>query len=96
MSNKYKIDSFERLCNIANTENIERLVMDMAHWLKSYVRLMDKLRKKYPNETKGKSNTEIAFSSFTWVDDGKTDILGANIENAATGELHEIRTKDKQ
>lgn len=96
MSNKYKIDSFERLCNIANTENIERLVIDMAHWLNSYVQLMDKLRKEYPKETEGKSNTEIALTSFTWVDDGKTAVLGANIVNAATGELHEIRIKDKK
>lgn len=87
----YNIDSFEKLINIANKENVERLASDLCGWLLYSEKVISEVREKYPKETEGKSNSEILICKFTWVDDGKNDMLGVDIENKETGEIQEIR-----
>jgi len=83
---EYHIDSFNKLVNVANKENIERLSIDLILWLNRLVQVFDKLREELPEETKGKSNSEIADVSFNWIDDGKNNIHQTVIENGLTGE----------
>ena len=49
-------------------------------------------RKSNPEISEGKLNWEIAKFSFTWVDDGKNDMLGVTISNEKTGEVNEIKS----
>ena len=83
---EYYIDSLDKLVNLANSENYERLSMDFLLWLGNVVNVMDKLRKELPEETKGKANSEFMKCSFNWIDDGKNIIHQTVIENGLTGE----------
>ncbi len=85
---KYTIDSFEKLCNVVNDQNAEVLAIDLAAWLLYYNHAISEFRKAHP-EFKDKLNTELAIGSFTWVDDGKNEILGTTITNGQTGEITE-------
>ena len=71
---EYPIESLDDLCNLVNSENVQRLAVDTAQWLISYQHSIDLIKKHYPKETEGKSNTEIAKGSFSWIDDGKHDL----------------------
>lgn len=71
---EHPIKSLDDLCNLVNGENVQRLAVDTAQWLISYQHSIDLIRKNYPRETEGKSNTEIAKGSFSWIDDGKHDL----------------------
>jgi hypothetical protein len=88
---EYHIDSFEKLCNVANFQNVKVLAVDLANWLIFYQKAIDEIRKKHPKETAGKLNSEILGGSFTWVDDGKNDFLGMSVENKSTGETIKIK-----
>lgn len=88
---EYNIDSFERLINVVNSENVVNLSSDLVGWLMFCEKMISEVREKYPNETKGKKNSEIIKCSFIWVDDKKNDFLGVNCENRDTGEISEIR-----
>jgi hypothetical protein len=88
---KYNIDSFKKLCNVVNLENSSRLAIDLGQWLIYYAVVTDEIRKKHPKETKNKSNSQIAECTFTWVDDGKNDLLHATVENKNTGEITEVK-----
>ena len=92
---QYHIDSFEKLCNVVNMENATRLAIDLGQWLMCYAATIDNIRTEYPKETKGKRNTKIAKGSFTWIDDGKNDILGSRVEIPDTGEIMEVRYDEK-
>lgn len=87
---RYEIDSFEKLCNVINEENYERLTVDLAGWLR-YITLMNKeFREKYPKECEGKTNWEIANCSFVWIDDGKNNLKEVKVTNRETGEIETI------
>jgi hypothetical protein len=97
MSKQYEIDSFEKLCNVVNNENVDRLAVDLAQWLLVYANTVESIRESYPELTKDKLNTQIAKGAFVWVDDGKNDLLGVQVTNEATGEVTKIDyTKDEQ
>lgn len=87
---EYNIDTLEKLCNVANKENVQRLAIDVAQWLIHYTLTIDQVREKYPKETKNKSNSKIAKGWFNWVDDGKNDLLHCTIENKDTGEITNV------
>jgi hypothetical protein len=87
---KYEIDSFERLINIVNKENIERLSIDFLIWLNYVTEVIEKTRETYP-DIKDKTNWELFQPTFNWVDDGKNEILGVKIINQETGEVSEIK-----
>ena len=75
----YQINTLEDLCNAANKDNYERLGVDLLQWFIGYVETIDAIRKKYPTETLGKKNTEIARGGFEWHDDGKNEFLGIDV-----------------
>ena len=83
MSNQkeYKIKNFDDLCDLVNPENFEALSNDLRNWLVFYHLMIQSLREKFPKETEGKTNTEISKANFTWVDDGKNDIIGMDIQS---------------
>lgn len=81
---KYEIESLEQLQNLVTEENFERLMLDFSSWLKIYSMYVEQTRKEHPEETKGKTNTEISKAVFIWIDDGKHEILEATVTNANT------------
>jgi hypothetical protein len=89
----YNIDSLDKLCNAVTVENSTRLALDLGQWLIYYALTIQGVRDAHPKETKGKRNTKIAKASFTWVDDGKNDLLHSTIEDATTGEVTVIDHK---
>lgn len=91
---EYNIDSLEKLVNVANKENIERISIDLLLWLNHLVEVFYKIRKDMPEETKGKTNSEIAKVSFKWIDDGSNGLREAILENSETGEETKIKFKD--
>lgn len=93
---RYKIDSFEKLCNVVNKDNAEVLAVDLAQWLLSYNAVIQATREKYPQETEGKLNTQICEGHFIFYDDGKNDIKGADVFNPNTGEITHIPAKKKR
>lgn len=87
---KYEIDTLEKLINCASTKNFDRLSPDFLIWLYYTVSVIEHHRKKHPEETKGKSNTEVMKSTFIWVDDGEHKLKHFTIKDPSTGEVHEI------
>lgn len=87
---EYHLDSFKKLCNVATVENVDRLALDMMHWLVWYVHTIKATRDKFPKETNGKTNSQIAESCFTWIDDGKNNLDHVIMEDKATGETTKI------
>lgn len=81
MSKEYKVRSLDDLCNLVNENNYETLAEDVKTWLISYHLTIESIRKTHPKQTQGKTNTEIAKGGFTWIDDGKNDVLGMTIES---------------
>lgn len=71
----YKIKTFEDLCNTANTENVERLSIDLIQWLREYVEVVSELKITFP-QYKDTPNWDVAKGGFMWIDDGKNDLLG--------------------
>jgi hypothetical protein len=78
---EYPVNNFEDLCNLVNSENINRLAEDVKIWLHSYLNAINKIRELYPKETKGMKNSEIAKGSFVWIDDGKNELKGYELIN---------------
>ncbi len=87
MAKKYTIDSLEKLLNVINPENKDRLAVDFMSWLFYYVQLIEYYRNQSPELTKGKSNLEIAKCIFKWVDDGKTGMNKVEVTSPDTGEV---------
>lgn len=88
---RYEIDSFKKLCNIINDDNYEQITTDLCHWLGFHISIMRDIRKKHPKETKGKTNWELAQTSFIWIDDGKNDLKAVLVKNKDTGETNTIK-----
>lgn len=80
MSKQYEIRNFDDLCNLVNNDNIKTLSEDLKNWLITYHLTIEMFRKNYPEQTKGKLNSEIAKGAFTWIDDKKNDVLGMTFE----------------
>ena len=89
---EYEIDSFEKLINVVNRENIAAISKDLTLWLIYAIETYEKVRDQFP-DYKDKTNWEIAKSHFIWVDDGKNDILETKIVNSETGEVSRIEMK---
>lgn len=92
---EYEINTFNRLCNAVNEENAERLAVDLAQWLVWYSLVIKEYRDKYPEKTKGKTNTQITKASFRWVDDGRNDVLAVTLVNKDTGEITKVDSPSK-
>jgi hypothetical protein len=89
---EYEIDSFEKLVNVVNRENIQSLTSDITLWLMYVIETYEKIREAHP-ELADKSNWDIAKCHFTWVDDNRNDILSTKIVNRETGEVTKIEFK---
>lgn len=89
----YVVKTFDQLCNMVNPENIDRLATDLASWLIFYNRIITNFRTQYPDQAKGKKNTQIAKSTFQWVDDDISGISGVDLVNKDTGEVAQFRSK---
>ena len=90
---RYEIDTFEKLVNVANMENIERLTIDFLSWLTYTTQIIDNARKTHPTVCKGKTYWEIIQSTFIWIDDGKNGLENVIIKNRNTGEQKTINLK---
>jgi hypothetical protein len=93
---QYEIDSFEKLCNVINSENYKAITMDLVMWLGYHVDFIEKIRKEHPEFTKDKTNFELFKSSFIWIDDGKNDFKEVVVKNESTGEVRRISVKKKK
>lgn len=87
---EYEIDSFEKLINVVNLQNIGAISKDLTLWLIYAIETYEKVRQQFPDQ-KEKTNWEIAKCHFIWVDDGKNDILETKIVNSQTGEVSTIK-----
>ncbi len=83
----YHIDTLDKLLNAVNEENSDRMAIDLAHWLVWYSTVIQKCRDNNPEETKGKTNAEIARCAFVWTDDHKTGITSFQVYDPDTGEI---------
>jgi hypothetical protein len=89
---EYRIDSFERLINVATPENVDRLAVDLCIWLKYHIAVVEKL-KEMNHELKDLPNYHVAPGHMIWVDDGKHDHLNTIVTDPNTGEVREYNTK---
>jgi hypothetical protein len=90
---EYKIDSFNKLANAANNDNYKILAVDLAQMFLLYYENIKKVRRSKSIDTDSLLNTEIFTFGFKFVDDGKNDILGCNLQNNQTGEITKIKYK---
>jgi len=89
---EYKVETIDDLLDLVNDHSINTLPIDIANWLFSYNTYINAIRKEMP-EVKDKKNTEILKGGFTWIDDGKSDLLGVELSNSDTGEVRHIKFK---
>lgn len=87
---RYEINTLEKLINVANPDNIDKLSIDFLVWLSHIVYFTKEVKEKNPEETKNKTNYEILQSTFVWIDDGKNDFIGVSLKNTTTGEVTNI------
>lgn len=80
MPKGHQINSLKDLCNLVNEDNVFAPAEDIKLWLISYHNMIEMYRNKFPKQTKGKCNTDIAEGGFEWVNDGENKVLGATIE----------------
>jgi hypothetical protein len=83
----YDINSFDKLINVASSENFSRLSVDLLNWLMFCVNIIENYRKQYPEQSKSKTNSQLIKCSFKWIDDGKNDLKSIEITNPITGEV---------
>ena len=89
---EYNVETIEDLLDLVNDDSLNTLPIDIANWLFSYNVHIKSIKKQIP-ELKNKKNTEILKGSFTWVDDGNTNLLGVELTNSDTGEVRNIEFK---
>jgi hypothetical protein len=77
----YEIDSFEKLVNVVNEENFERLTKDLILWLNFSIEL--------------KKAGNLKFRAFLWTDDGKIGLTHVKLTNDSTGEVKTLKIKNK-
>jgi len=78
----FDINSFERLVEVADSENIDRLSKDLFLWLSIVVRM----KEKFP---------ELKQMGFVWTDDGKMDIKNLELTDKNTGERRVVKITPK-
>lgn len=83
----YHIDSWEKLLNVVNSENRDRLFVDLLSFLLYYENSITKIRNGMPEETKDIVNTDIAKAVFEWTDDGIEGLKSVSITDPSTGEV---------
>lgn len=88
---EYYIETLEQLHNVINDETIQCFVDSFAQHIIMYNEYIKMVRKEHPEETKGKSNSEILQSSFTFINDGKNDYKGVDLVEKETGKITRIR-----
>jgi len=86
---QYHIDTFEKLVNVINSENIDKISIDFLIWLNYITKVIDKTRKEMP-QFADKTNWELLEPTFIWIDDGENKIDHVRITNKDTGEVTEI------
>jgi hypothetical protein len=91
----YDIDTFNKLLNVVNTENVGRFAYDLAQYLAFYAGAVAKVRDLHPSETEGLTNTELIRSHFKWIDDGKNDFKGYEVTDPKTGKVTYHKMKGK-
>ena len=95
-SNKtYEINSLEQIANIVDLETMSDLLMAFAQCLNYYVEMIHAYRTKFPDESKGKMNSELFAFSFAWTDDGNDEIMGYKFTNRSTGEYSIVNPKQQ-
>lgn len=92
---RYEIDSFNKLINVANKDNVERLAIDLAGWLIYVTNIISDIRENHPKETEGKLNSEITEAHFIWIDDNKHEMKGVRVTQSDTGETEYIDFEKK-
>jgi hypothetical protein len=92
---EYEIETIEQLVNIVTPENEQRLGIDFLLWLNHVNHTFVKIKENHP-EYKNKLNSEIAKTKFIWVDDGKNDLLNIKLKSKETGEIKNIKPKNKK
>lgn len=95
-SKKYDIDTFEKLVNIVNDENIERLSIDFCMWLHYANNFIKESRKKNHKLYKGKQNWDVYKQTFIWIDDGEHHLNEIVVKDENTGEEKHIEVTRKQ
>lgn len=91
---QYRIDSLEKLLNIATEENFTRLMRDFNLWVNWYICAIQQIRKNHP-ECADIPNYTLANAHMIWKDDGINEITSVAITDPTTGELTEKRINRK-
>lgn len=92
---RYEIENFDQLINVVNEENFERISIDFLLWLNHIKDVVAKVRAAH-HEFKDKPNSEILKCKFIWIDDGKHELKKTILKNNTTGEVTEIKPKQKK
>jgi hypothetical protein len=85
----FHIKTINQLVNVATVDNVDELAKDLYVFLHRMTHLFDEMRKNHPSLAK-KTNSQIAESSFIWIDDGK-DEESLRVVIKDTGEIAEIK-----
>lgn len=83
----YEIDTFEKLFNIANKDNIDRLSIDFLLWMNYVVSFIDNIKTKYPEYKDMPSSKICSDFMFKWIDDGKNDMKGLKLRTRKQARL---------
>ena len=93
---EYEIDSLKKLLNVINEENYDRIIIDLAKFLRIFTLHTKELRDKFPEETKGKTNYQLTKPIFKWIDDNKNEIKECAILDSDTGRKIIIKIPNKK
>lgn len=90
---KHTIKTLKDLQDVITLENSKRLLIDFSSYLLMYSEMVDKIRLTMPEETKGKTNSELCESHFIWTDDGIEGVTSIQLKEKETGKVTEIKMK---
>jgi len=90
---KYNIDSFEKFFNVVSEDNFDRFFVDFASHVGIYLQICKQVRRDNPKKKYKLNSDIISFTSFNWIDDGKTGVTGITVQNHSTGEVVEFKKK---
>lgn len=93
---RYEIDSFEKLINVASTENFDFFAQDLLLWLHYSIKAIEKLRVDSPEFCKGKTNWQIVNIKFIWIDDQKTGLTTFSVKDKNTGLVTQFKANKKR
>lgn len=92
-TNRYELDSFEKLVNVANSENYQMLASDLVLWLHYTIKSIEAIRKTNPKKYRNLTNWQIMESVFIWIDDGNNELLQFEVKDKLTGQISIITKK---